>query len=58
MCHVASGWARPWSAKKLWKLRKEQRMSGIRILVGTRKGAFVLTSGAKRDRWDIKGISR
>ena len=28
-------------------------MSGVRVLVGTRKGAFVLTSDAKRERWDI-----
>ena len=30
-------------------------MSGVRLLVGTRKGAFVLTSNAKRERWDIHG---
>jgi len=30
-------------------------MSGIRVLVGTRKGAFVLTSDGKRKRWDIAG---
>jgi photosystem II stability/assembly factor-like uncharacterized protein len=30
-------------------------MSGVRALVGTRKGAFVLTSDAKRERWDISG---
>jgi photosystem II stability/assembly factor-like uncharacterized protein len=30
-------------------------MSDLRILVGTRKGAFVLTSDAKRERWDISG---
>ncbi len=28
-------------------------MSWVRVLVGTRKGAFVLTSDAKRERWDI-----
>src|SRR5947209_11589739 len=28
-------------------------MSGVRVLVGTRKGAFVLTSDAKRRRWDV-----
>ena len=28
-------------------------MSAVRVLVGTRKGAFVLTSDAKRQRWDI-----
>jgi photosystem II stability/assembly factor-like uncharacterized protein len=30
-------------------------MSGVRVLVGTRKGAFVMTSDAKRQRWDIGG---
>jgi len=30
-------------------------MSGVRVLVGTRKGAFVLSSDAKRQRWDISG---
>jgi photosystem II stability/assembly factor-like uncharacterized protein len=30
-------------------------MSGVRVLVGTRKGAFILTSDGKRDRWDITG---
>jgi photosystem II stability/assembly factor-like uncharacterized protein len=30
-------------------------MSGVRVLVGTRKGAFVLSSDGKRDRWEISG---
>jgi photosystem II stability/assembly factor-like uncharacterized protein len=30
-------------------------MSGVRVLVGTRKGAFVLTSDGARDKWDIAG---
>ncbi len=30
-------------------------MSGVRVLVGTRKGAFVLTSDGKRERWDVDG---
>ena len=30
-------------------------MSGVRLLVGTRKGAFVLTSDGKRESWDISG---
>ena len=30
-------------------------MSKVRVLVGTRKGAFILTSDAKRQRWDING---
>ena len=30
-------------------------MSGVRLLVGTRKGAFVLTSDAKRKDWKVEG---
>jgi photosystem II stability/assembly factor-like uncharacterized protein len=30
-------------------------MSGIRVLVGTKKGAFILTSDGKRKRWDVSG---
>lgn len=30
-------------------------MSGVRVLVGTRKGAFVLTSDGKRKTWDVQG---
>jgi hypothetical protein len=30
-------------------------MSGIRVLVGTRKGAFVLTSDGTRARWEVTG---
>ena len=30
-------------------------MSGVRALVGTRKGAFVMTSDAKREQWEISG---
>jgi len=30
-------------------------MSGVRVLVGTRKGAFILTAGGKRKRWNVSG---
>lgn len=30
-------------------------MAGVRVLVGTRKGAFVLTADGRRSRWDISG---
>ena len=30
-------------------------MSGVRLLVGTRKGAFILTSDGTRDEWDVNG---
>src|SRR5579859_5502669 len=35
--------------------RKELRMSGVRVLVGTRKGAFVLASDGRRTQWDVSG---
>ncbi|MBI3112569.1 MAG: exo-alpha-sialidase [Ignavibacteriales bacterium] len=28
-------------------------MNGVRVLVGTRKGAFILTSDGKREHWDV-----
>jgi photosystem II stability/assembly factor-like uncharacterized protein len=30
-------------------------MTTIRVLVGTRKGAFILTSDGKRDKWSVSG---
>src|ERR1041384_6051062 len=30
-------------------------MSQVRVLVGTRKGAFILTSDGKRENWDVSG---
>ncbi|HEY8643750.1 MAG TPA: exo-alpha-sialidase [Candidatus Dormibacteraeota bacterium] len=30
-------------------------MSKVRLLVGTRKGAFVMTSDGKRESWDVQG---
>jgi hypothetical protein len=30
-------------------------VSGVRVLVGTRKGAFVLTSDGRRQDWDVSG---
>src|SRR5574341_947758 len=32
-------------------------MTQVRVLVGTRKGAFVLTSDGKRKNWDIAGAA-
>jgi photosystem II stability/assembly factor-like uncharacterized protein len=32
-------------------------MSKVRVLVGTRKGAFILTSDGKREQWDVSGPS-
>jgi hypothetical protein len=30
-------------------------MSAVRLLVGTKKGAFILTSDGKRERWQVSG---
>ncbi|MGH9795228.1 MAG: WD40/YVTN/BNR-like repeat-containing protein [Candidatus Acidiferrales bacterium] len=30
-------------------------MSGVRVLVGTRKGAFILTADGKRQKWEVSG---
>ncbi len=30
-------------------------MSRVRVLVGTRKGAFILSADGARDRWDVRG---
>src|ERR1051326_8613490 len=30
-------------------------MSSVRVLVGTKKGAFILTSDGKREKWDVAG---
>ena len=30
-------------------------MSGVRVLVGTRKGGFILTADGKRQRWEVSG---
>src|SRR5579872_5720081 len=30
-------------------------MSKVRVLVGTRKGAFILESDGKREKWEVKG---
>jgi hypothetical protein len=30
-------------------------MSGVRVLVGTKKGAFILSADGKRQKWDVQG---
>src|SRR3954471_13846914 len=34
---------------------KGDHMSSVRVLVGTRKGAFILTSDGTRKKWDVSG---
>jgi hypothetical protein len=54
--------ARSWCREKFhhWgeenaHVEKEQSMSKVRVLVGTKKGAFILTSDGKRQKWDVSG---
>jgi photosystem II stability/assembly factor-like uncharacterized protein len=35
--------------------RERLRMSGVRVLVGTRKGAFILTADGRRSNWEVSG---
>ncbi len=37
------------------QFRREERLSGVRVLVGTHKGAFIIESDGKRRNWDISG---
>jgi hypothetical protein len=37
------------------KPKQETPMSKIRVLVGTKKGAFILTSDGKRKGWKVSG---
>src|SRR5436190_5677124 len=30
-------------------------MSSVRVLVGTKKGAFILTADGKREQWEVSG---
>jgi photosystem II stability/assembly factor-like uncharacterized protein len=39
----------------LFQPEPERSMSGVRVLVGTRKGAFILNSDGKRKKWDVSG---
>src|SRR5262245_9426399 len=34
---------------------RRKPMSSVRVLVGTRKGAFIFTSDGKRKKWDVNG---
>jgi hypothetical protein len=43
------------TSRHLHQSSEEERMSGVRVLVGTKKGAFILTSDGKRKEWDVSG---
>src|SRR3954449_8815986 len=36
-------------------ISKGEAMSSVRVLAGTKKGAFVLTSDGKRQKWNVSG---
>src|SRR5213075_1840251 len=39
----------------LSKFNRRCGMSKVRVLVGTRKGAFILNSDGKREKWEVSG---
>jgi len=39
----------------LGRQRRGVAVSGVRVLVGTRKGAFILTADGRRDQWKVAG---
>src|SRR5881398_5496 len=41
--------------RKLKRTRPLAFFMKVRLLVGTKKGAFILTSDGKRENWDISG---
>src|ERR1039457_2184458 len=47
----------PRKRSPFWGKAREKRraMSSVRVLVGTRKGAFVLSSDGKRKKWKVSG---
>jgi hypothetical protein len=38
--------------------KKGELMSSVRVLVGTRKGAFILEADGKREQWEVSGGER
>jgi photosystem II stability/assembly factor-like uncharacterized protein len=47
-----------WGVRRVdanFRTQKESNVTAIRVLVGTKKGAFILTSDAKRDKWSVAG---
>jgi len=46
---------RGFEIRKSRDLAKESAMSGVRVLVGTRKGAFILTADGSRKDWTVTG---
>src|SRR3984957_10256871 len=49
----AAGW--PAGLAKLRMKLMANKTNGVRVLVGTRKGAFILTADGKREQWDVTG---
>src|SRR5881409_4237394 len=56
LCRVSSGRRRTkFSNETQPKNEEEKAMSKVRVLVGTKKGAFILTGDGKRERWEVNG---
>jgi BNR/Asp-box repeat len=46
-------WPVCWAA--LGRQKRGVAVSGVRVLVGTRKGAFILTADGRREQWEVVG---
>src|SRR4051812_23871727 len=52
---TAASYVHRWRATARPRQNGGVPVSGVRVLVGTRKGAFVLTSDGTRDEWEVAG---
>src|SRR4051794_26035560 len=52
---LAPGGGPPRAEEPTRKAEEDRRMSGVRLLVGTRKGGFGLSSDGKRKNWKVSG---
>src|SRR5438132_10773278 len=43
------------TAGNILKFKREIVMSSVRVLVGTKKGAFILTADGQRRKWEVAG---
>src|ERR1035438_9780065 len=52
---LAAAFRQDVSGPSCWARPKGAGVSGVRVLAGTRKGAFVLTSDGTRKQWEVSG---
>src|SRR5690348_14166722 len=55
LAHLRSTYYYEESKSAFSPAKRKEKMSNVRVLVGTRKGAFILTADGKREKWDVSG---